>query len=114
MAKPLPVSETVTCQRFRADVTMRIRKAVLEGTSKWGFDLNGKAIEAAITDDDFLEVFQHNGRVGKGDYIDATIEIYVDLDLQGLPVKGTEKYTVIRVHGDIKHENTEEKQETLF
>lgn len=114
MAKPLPINETVTCQRFRADVTMRIRKAVLEGTSKWGFDLNGKAIEASIADDNFLEVFQHNGRVGKGDYIEATIEIYVDLDLQGHPVRGTEKYTVIQVHGDIKHENEEGEQENLF
>lgn len=103
MSKPMPIVETSTCQRSRIDATMLIRKAVFEGSSKWGFDLNGKAIEASIEDDEFLLEFQRNGSVNKGDHIQATLEVYVDLDLQGIPIKGTEKYTVIKVYGGILH-----------
>lgn len=80
---------------------MLIRKAVFEGNSKWGFDYNGKAIDASINDEAFLAEFQKNGFVNKGDHIRATLEILVDLDPQGVPIKGTEKYTVVNVHGSI-------------
>lgn len=103
MSKTMPFTETVTCQRSRIEATMLIRKAVFEGTAKWGFDLNGKAIEASIEDDDFIQEFQRNGSVNKGDHIKATVEIYVDLDFKGLPIKGSEKYTVIKVYGGIIH-----------
>lgn len=103
MSKPMPIVETATCRRSRIEATMLIRKAVFEGAAKWGFDLNGKAIEASIEDDDFMLQFQQNGSVNRGDHLKATIEVYVDLDLQGFPIKGSEKYTVIKVHGGILH-----------
>lgn len=102
ISKTLPIIETANCQRTRIDARMPIRKAVFEGTAKWGFDLNGRAIEASIEDENFMREFHENGSVNRGDYIDATVEIYVDLDENGLPIKGTEKYTVIKVDGGIQ------------
>lgn len=110
MSKTIPIVETSTCQRSRVEATMLIRKAVFEGAAKWGFDLNGKAIEASIEDDEFMLAFQRNGSVNKGDHLKATVEIYVDLDLQGIPIKGSEKYTVIKVHGGILHNGMEQSK----
>ena len=108
MAKASDITETSTCQRSRVETDLLIRKPDLEGSSKWGFTYNGRIINASIEDDYFLEWFQTHGTVNRGDHIHATLEIYVDIDPQGNPIKGTEKYTVIKVHGEILHdiENT--------
>ena len=103
MSRLAPIVDTVTCQRSRIEVDMLIRKPVLEGNSKWGFDYNGRAIDAAIEDGDFLEWFQEHGTVNRGDHIHATLEILVDIDPNGSPIKGTEKYCVVKVHGKILH-----------
>lgn len=103
MAKPSEITETSACQRSRVETDLLIRKPDLEGSSKWGFTYNGKIINASIDDDNFLEWFQAHGTVNRGDHIHATLEIYVDIDPQGIPIKGTEKYTVIKVHGEILH-----------
>ena len=101
MAKPSDITETTNCQRSRVDADLLIRKPDLEGTSKWGFTYNGRLINAAIDDDVFLEWFKSHGTINRGDHIHTTLEIYVDVDPQGNPIKGTEKYTVIKVHGEI-------------
>ena len=104
MAKPAEITETSACQRSRIEADLLIRKPDLEGSSKWGFTYNGRIINASIDDDDFLEWFQAHGTVNRGDHIHATLEVYVDIDPQGIPIKGTEKYTVIKVHGEILHD----------
>lgn len=101
MARPSNIIETMTCQRSRVEADLLIRKPDLEGTSKWGFTYNGRLINASIDDDIFLEWFKSHGTINRGDHIHATLEIYVDVDPQGNPIKGTEKYTVIKVHGEI-------------
>ena len=109
MERPAPIEEITACQRVRVEADLLIRKAVLEGNSKWGFDFEGKAIEASIIDDDFLEWFQGYGIVKRGDYINAIVEIYVDIDPNGFPIKGTEKYTIAKVNGKIQHDIQQEK-----
>ena len=46
----------------------------------------------------------HRGAsVAAGDYIFATLEIRVEINEKGLPIDGTEQYTVLEAHGGIKH-----------
>lgn len=104
MSKQAPVTETITCQRSRVQTDMLIRKAVFDGTAKWGFEYDGKAIDASIEDESFMNWFQEHGAVKKGDYIRATLEILVEVDRNGFPIRGTEKYTVVQVHGEILHD----------
>lgn len=113
LVKPLPIEEITTCKRVRTEALLIIRKAVFFGPSRWGFDFNGRAIEANITDESFMKRFQENGTISKGDYIEATLEIYMDLDEKQQPIKGTEKYTVTNVHGDIQHGFDAALQESL-
>lgn len=113
LVKPLPIEEITTCKRVRTEALLIIRKAVFFGPSRWGFDFNGRAIEANITDESFMKRFQENGTIRKGDYIKATIEIYMDLDEEQQPIKGSEKYTVTNVHGDIQHGYDTALQESL-
>lgn len=109
MSKPSNIVETTTCQRSHTEVDMLIRKAVLEGSSKWGFDYNGRAIDATIEDEDFLLWFMENGTVNRGDHIRATLDILTDVDPNGVAIKGTEKFTVVQVHGRILHSMEESK-----
>ena len=60
-----------------------------------------------------MKRFQENGTIRKGDYIKATLEIYMDLDEEQQPIKGTEKYTVTDVHGDIQRGYDTALQESL-
>lgn len=103
MSKPLPINEIDVCQRNRVEAILHIRKPDLIGRSKWGFTYNNKAIEARLLDDDFLDTVHNGTTIKKGDYINATVEIFVDLDRFGCPVPGSEKYSVIKVHGTIQH-----------
>lgn len=104
MSRPLPIEEITTCRRERVNAVLPIRKAVLRGTSQWNFDFNDRAIDATILDDAFINEVHRGTPVTSGDYIKATIEIYTDLDIMGKPIKGTEKYTVIKVHGGLRHQ----------
>ena len=66
-----------------------------------------------MSDEEFIEKV-HNGEIIKaGDSIKVTLEVYVDLDELGNPIEGTERYTIVKVHGDIIH-NPEYPQMTLF
>lgn len=103
MSQQATIVETATCQRNRVEADMLIRKAVFDGTAKWGFEFEGKAIDAAIEDESFMDWFQEHGTVKRGDRIHATLEILVETDKNGLPIRGTEKYTVVSVHGQILH-----------
>jgi len=103
MSKQATVIETTTCQRSRVETDLPIRKAVFDGTAKWGFQYDGKAIDAAIEDESFMDWMQAEGSIRGGDYIHATLEILVETNSDGLPKRGTEKYTVIKVHGHILH-----------
>jgi hypothetical protein len=98
MSTPSLITETVSCQRGRVEALLPIRRPVLEGYSKWGLKYNGKAIDASITDEDFLERFHQSGSVRAGDCLQALMEVYVDVDRNGIPIAGTEKYTIIKVH----------------
>lgn len=109
MSKQATVVETTTCQRSMVEVDMLIRKAVFDGTAKWGFEFDGKAIDAGIEDEDFMDWFQKCGAVKMGDYISATLEIIVEADHNGFPLRGTEKYTIVKVHGQIKHDLNQTK-----
>ena len=60
-----------------------------------------------------MKRFKENGTIRKGDYIKANLEIYMDLDEEQQPIKGTEKYTVTNVHGDIQHGYDTALQESL-
>ena len=113
MVKTLPIEEITTCQRFRVTANLPIRKAIFRGHSKWGFELNGRAIEAAIEDEAFIQYFQENESVKSGDYINANVEVLIDIDSQGSPIKGSERYTIIRVNGGIQHNCDELPQEII-
>lgn len=113
MTKSLPIEDVSTCKRFRVTANLPIRKAIFRGHSKWGFELNGKAIEAAIDDDAFIQYFQEHESVKSGDYINATVEVYIDIDPQGNTVKGSERYTIVKVNGGIQHSYDELPQETI-
>lgn len=101
--------EVAGYRRDYINTDLIIRKPDLEGISQWGFIYNGKQIGASIQDDDFLAWFKDNGTINRGDYIKATLEIYVDLDPQGIPIRGKEKYTVTKVHGKILHDFEQEQ-----
>lgn len=104
MAKPLPIKEETICRRTRVETSLPIRKADFIGRSRWGFTYNKKTIEASICDDAFLERVHNGETIKKGDYINATLEIYTDLDANQKPIPGSEKYSVIAVHGSVQHE----------
>lgn len=112
MSKPLPPeTEITTCIRSKIKTMLLIRKAVLIGNAKWSFDYNGRAIDASVEDEVFVHNFQLKESIRSGDYIEAIMEIYVDLDKNGDQIKGTEKYTVLQVFGGIRHGKDESQIE---
>lgn len=105
ISKPLPITEEAICQRSRYDAVLPIKSLDLLGHSQWSFIYKDRAIKAIVSDEEFIEKV-HNGEVIKaGDSIKATLEVYVDLNISGLPIEGTEKYTILKVHGDIIHKD---------
>lgn len=105
MSRQADIEEETICRRSNVRAKLIIRKPDFEGRSKWGFIYLDKKIEASIEDDDFLAWFKDNSTVSRGDHISVTLEIYVDLDRNGEPIKGTEKYSIKKVYGHIMHEN---------
>lgn len=103
IAKSLPIEQKELCQRIKIEADLAIKKVDFVGNTKWTFVYGKKSIDATIADDNFLKTV-HIGAITirNGDYITATLEKYVDLDILGNPKAGTEKYTVIQVHGGIK------------
>lgn len=106
ISKPIPIEEEILCKRSRIKTELPIRKAALVGRSAWEFTYNGKSISAPIADDEWInEVNSGDVALRSGDYIVATLEIYVDLDRDGKPIDKSEKYTVLKVHGGIQPQN---------
>lgn len=103
ISKPMPIEETVNCQRSRYEAILPIKSLDLLGHSQWSFKYNERTIKANVVDDDFIEKIHSGEFVKAGDCIKATLEIYVDLDILGKPIEGSEKYTVLKVHGGIIH-----------
>lgn len=111
MSRQADIGEETICRRSNVQAELIIRKPDFEGRSKWGFIYLDKKIEASIEDDDFLAWFKDHSTVSRGDHINVTLEIYVDLDISGEPVKGTEKYSIKKVYGHIMHENEQYEME---
>jgi len=100
--KPIPIEEETVCKRYRTEANLAIKKADFIGWSAWEFRLDDRTIKASMEDDDFLEKV-HSGQIPikAGDWIRATLEIYVDLDLLGNPIEDSCRYRLVKVLGDI-------------
>lgn len=109
MLAPIPREEIAFCKRLRTETHLHIKKPDLVGRSAWDFKYKGKIITAKIEDDAWVEGV-NTGRVAirAGDYINATIEINMEIDEVGNQIPDTEKYSVIKVHGDIVHDDAEQ------
>ena len=110
MSSPLPFEEITTCRRSRTRAILPIKKPDMLGRSAWDFRYNNKYINATIQDEDWLE------RVHNGDivikavvFIDATLEIYEDVNEEGTTIDGSERYTVLLVNGDIINKPKDEQ-----
>lgn len=109
ISKSLPIEITTTCQRTQVRTFLVIKKADMLGKSTWDFYYKDKKISANINDDDWLERL-HNREflIGYQDMIEATLEVYVDLDLLGKPIDGSERYSVVKIHGGVSHSESEQ------
>ncbi|HCU07640.1 MAG TPA: hypothetical protein DF480_01485 [Clostridiales bacterium] len=78
-----------------------IRKPDLYGDSKWGFIFD-KNIDATIEDKAWLErIHAEKVRFGPGMRIQVELKTEVSLDKSGNVIKGSERYRVLKVIGDI-------------
>lgn len=104
ISKSLPIEEETVCRRSRFEADLPIKKADFLGSSAWEFKYKDRTIKATISDEVWADEI-HSGKlsVKADDYITATVEVYVDLDMTGKPISGSEKYSIIKVHGGIKH-----------
>lgn len=83
------------------EVNLRIRKPDLEGNTKWGFILD-KNIDATIEDEEWLEkVRENNIKFGRGMILPVRLQMDVGIDKLGNVVKGSERYRVLKVTGEI-------------
>lgn len=79
---PQPCLEVVHAKENKKSVpaTLRIHKVVFDTTSKWGFIYNGNKISARISDEEFQEKVQTEGRFGKGDILEVLMDIHQEFD----------------------------------
>jgi len=105
ISKPLPIVEEDTHRRHRIKTTLKIKKVDFIGESAWQFVYDDRVITAGIADKDWLKTIQ-NGyiQIQARDAVNVTLEVYVDIDLLGNAIDGSEKYTVVQVHGGIIRE----------
>ena len=104
IAKPFPldVQESVKCSRIRVTTKLPIKKPDILGSSKWEFKYNNRTISAFIEDEIFLnDVHQGIITIKAGDYINAVLEIYYDINESGEPIESSAKYTVLNVIGRV-------------
>ncbi len=101
--KTVAVEES-NCKRILIETALIIKKPDFIATSAWDFLLNGKSIHAKISDVAFVKRI-HDGEITlkSSDYINALLEILVDLDENGQPIDSTAKYNVVEVKGDVQH-----------
>lgn len=95
---PLPIVEESICKKQIVVVELIIKKPDLLGSSKWSFRLNNRTIEAAVNDLEWLQKV-HTGEIviRAGASIKASLEVLVDVDKDGIPIEGTQRYSVISV-----------------
>lgn len=109
------VDDNAFIESFSSETQLKIRKAILEGRSKWNFYNGTRAIDAAMLD----EVFLLDVKKGKlvfscGDRLNVTLKTEYQIDEFGVPVKNTEKFSVLKVHELIKHSPPEDRQNRMF
>jgi len=106
ISKPFPIIDEETNQRYRKNAILPIKKVDFIGSSAWQFIYEDHIISASIADDDWLNAVD-NGyiQIQARDSINVTLEIFNSLDLLGNVIIGSEKYTVIKVHGGIIREH---------
>jgi hypothetical protein len=111
LTTPIPIEEEKLLKQFKLNAKLPIKKPDLTGRSAWEFRYNGHLILARIDDEEWLEAV-NNGNVSirAGDYITATLIINVEVDSNGTPIPDTEKYNIIKVHGNVHHEDSEQLQ----
>lgn len=103
ISTPLSITTETLFKRSISDkTTLLIKSADFIGNASWSFRLNNRTINASMRDEDWLKTV-HSGDISikAGDCISATIEIIVELSETGTPVVGTEKYSILKVHGGI-------------
>lgn len=87
------------------DVVLAIRKPDLVGDSRWGFIFDHN-IDATIADKEWIDdIREKNIKFGKGMRLPVKLLIEIDLDRDGQAIKGSERYTVLKVTGDIIEPN---------
>ena len=104
MSRAIPFVEEKLCKCSTVETDLIIKKADLIGRSAWDFKYKGYVISAKIDDEDWLEKV-NNGDISirAGDYINATLEIYVELNILNVPIQDSEKYKVVKINGNIQH-----------
>lgn len=102
--KPLPMEEETICKHSHFEADLPIKKADFLGKSVWEFKYKDHTLKATISDDSWEDEI-HSGKISlqAGDYIRATVEVYVDLDSDGKPIENSAKYSIAKVHGGIRH-----------
>jgi len=114
VSEPFENEDSAQVESFESKTQLKIRKAILEGNSRWSFYNGTRAIDAAVTDADFLESVR-NGKLSfsKGDRFLATLITEYHVDEYGAPLKGTEKFTVSKIHKVYKFESIADRQTSI-
>lgn len=90
--------------------TLIIRKPDLTGDSKWGFIFD-KNIDAAIEDKEWInKIRERKFRFGPGMKLPVVLKIEVDLDSCQQSIRGSERYTVMQVTGEVIEPETVDYQ----
>lgn len=110
ISRPLQITSETIIKRTRMEsAELAIKKPDLIGRSTWEFRYKDHVIHAKIDDEIWIERINDGTlSIRAGDYIRATLDMCVDIDLQGTPIPNTEKYNVVKVHGDIYRYNSEQ------
>lgn len=91
-----------TCLKNTVEVELLLRSPDLIGHSKWGFYFT-KNICATIEDEEFIKNVLNRKITAlySGVKIPVIMEIITPLDKHGVPIENKEKYTILKVTGDI-------------
>jgi hypothetical protein len=109
MSLHVPIEEEKICKVVTIKTILLIKKADLLGRSAWDFKYGDHNITARIEDESLISVAHSGAPVCAGDYINAELEIRVDLDDERHPISGTEQYTVKNAIGGIQHRGNHEQ-----
>ena len=114
VSEPFLGDNQAQAESFESKTQLKIKKAVLEGNSRWSFFNGTRSIDATVTDNEFLEnVKRGKLSFSKGDRFLATLVTEYQVDEYGAPVKGTERFTVTKIHKVYRFEPIEDRQTSL-